>query len=68
MLSILTLAGDFMIFAIPSGPIAHCSSVPERISERIMEHSDKSGNLYGHLSVSKRYGEISEEELIHAID
>jgi len=38
------------------------------MSERIMGHSDKSGNLDGHLSVSRRYGEISEEELIQAID
>lgn len=32
------------------------SGIPDRMSERIMGHSDKSGNLDGHLSVSRRYG------------
>jgi integrase len=43
---------------------ANCarSGIEDRISERILGHSD------GYLAVNRRYGEISEEELIQAID
>jgi integrase len=43
---------------------ANCarSGVEDRISERILGHSD------GYLAVNRRYGEISEGELIQAID
>ena len=44
------------------------SGIPDKMSERIMGHSDKNGNLDGHFSVSRRHGEISEEELIQARD
>lgn len=43
---------------------ANCSrsGISDRIAERILGHSDKQ------LSVNERYGEISDEELIAAID
>ncbi len=49
---------------------ANCarSRVGDRIAERIMSHSDSDGFLDGDLAVNRRYGEISDEELIKAID
>ena len=49
---------------------ANCSrsGVSDRIAERIMGHSDSDGFLDGDLAVNRRYGEISDEELIKAID
>ncbi len=49
---------------------ANCSrsGIPDRIAERILGHADAEGNLDGELSVNQRYGEISNKELIHAID
>ncbi len=43
---------------------ANCrrSGIPEAISERIVGHSDKS------LAISERYGEISDQEFVEAID
>jgi len=49
---------------------ANCSrsDVPDRIAERILGHADKSGYLDGGLPVNRRYGEISDKELIRAIE
>jgi len=49
---------------------ANCSrsGISDRIAERIMGHSDSEGYLDGDLPVNRRYGEISDEELIQAID
>jgi integrase len=49
---------------------ANCarSKIPERISERILGHSDKKGHLTGNLPVAHRYGAISDKELVAAID
>ncbi|HTY25604.1 MAG TPA: hypothetical protein VMC85_20920, partial [Desulfomonilaceae bacterium] len=40
----------------------------DRIAERILGHADKGGYLDGDLPVNRRYGEISDEELVRAID
>ncbi len=49
---------------------ANCrrSGIPEVISERICGHADADGYLDGNLPVSQRYGRISDEEFIDAID
>ena len=49
---------------------ANCarSGISDRIAERILGHSDKEGYLDGDLAVNRRYGEISDQELIEAID
>ncbi len=49
---------------------ANCSrsGISDRIAERILGHADADGNLDGELKVSQRYGEISDKELIDAID
>jgi integrase len=49
---------------------ANCSrsAASDRIAERIMGHSDSDGFFDGDLAVNRRYGEISDEELIRAID
>jgi integrase len=49
---------------------ANCarSGISDRIAERILGHSDKAGHLDGKLPVNQRYGEISDEELVKAID
>jgi integrase len=49
---------------------ANCarSGIAERISERIIGHSDKKGHLTGSLPVAHRYGAISDQEFIDAID
>jgi integrase len=49
---------------------ANCarSGISDRIAERILGHSDKEGHLDGKLPVNQRYGEISDEELLKAID
>ncbi|MGO9570507.1 MAG: tyrosine-type recombinase/integrase [Desulfomonilaceae bacterium] len=49
---------------------ANCarSGISDRIAERILGHADKSGYLDGDLPVSQRYGEISDDELVQAID
>ncbi len=49
---------------------ANCarSGIPERISERILGHADSDGNLDGTPKVGHRYGEISDKELLDAID
>lgn len=44
------------------------SNVPDRIAERILGHADESGYLDGDLLVNRRYGEISDDELVRAID
>jgi len=43
-------------------------SMSDCIAERILDHADKSGYLDGYLPVNRRYGEISDVELIRAID
>lgn len=49
---------------------ANCarSGISDRIAERILGHADKSGYLDGDLPVSQRYGEISDDELVRAMD
>ncbi len=49
---------------------ANCrrSGIPEVISERICGHADADGYLDGKLPVSQRYGGMSDEEFIDAID
>jgi len=44
------------------------SYIPDRLAERILGHSDKSGYLDGDLLVNRRYGDISDDELVRAID
>ncbi len=49
---------------------ANCrrSLIPESISERILGHADGDGMLTGHFKVSSRYGDISDQEFVDAID
>jgi hypothetical protein len=49
---------------------ANCrrSLTPESVSERILGHADADGMLTGHFTVSSRYGDISDQEFIDAID
>jgi integrase len=49
---------------------ANCrrSLIPESISERILGHADADGMLTGHFKVSSRYGDISDQEFVDAID
>ena len=49
---------------------ANCSrsDIPDRIAERILGHSDRDGYLDGDLAVNRRYGDVSDDELIRAID
>ncbi|MCA1962085.1 MAG: hypothetical protein LDL33_14980, partial [Desulfomonile sp.] len=49
---------------------ANCrrSGIPEVISERICGHADADGYLDGKLPPSQRYGGMSDEEFIDAID
>jgi integrase len=49
---------------------ANClrSRIPDRIAERILGHANADGILDGELSVNQRYGEISDKELVDAIN
>jgi integrase len=49
---------------------ANCrrSGIPEVISERICGHADADGYLDGNLPVSQRYGRMSDDEFMDAID
>jgi integrase len=49
---------------------ANCSrsGIPDRIAERILGHANADGNLDGELKVNQRYGEISDQEFVAAID